>query len=275
MKHSLYLKFILAYLIFGFLSFFTIAVFSSQLTLDYLTKNEAEDLYREANYISSNFVRNYYSDSADSRSLSTIHSHFQALDTYLGADIWLLNADGTVLVNSAAGYSGESSTVIEEFDPTDMGSTYYMIGDFYGMFREDTLTVAAPISYNFKPRGYVLIHLPMSELTRERDSLLNITYLTLLFIFVFSLLVLGVFTFTVYRPLLKITSAARQYAEGNFSYALDIAGEDEIGQLADTLNYMAHELGETDDYQKKPQFPIYRGVIRFFVNIHQLSMACV
>ena len=39
MKHSLYLKFILAYLIFGFLSFFTIAVFSSQLTLDYLTKN--------------------------------------------------------------------------------------------------------------------------------------------------------------------------------------------------------------------------------------------
>ena len=57
--------------------------------------------------------------------------------------------------------------------------------------------------------------------------------------------------FAVYRPLLKITLAARQYAEGNFSYALKIAGEDEIGQLAATLNYMAHELGETDEYQKK------------------------
>lgn len=66
MKHSLYLKFILAYMIFGFLSFFTIAVFSSQMTLNYLTGQEAEDLYREANYISSNFVRNYYSDAADS-----------------------------------------------------------------------------------------------------------------------------------------------------------------------------------------------------------------
>ena len=52
MKHSLYLKFILAYMIFGFLSFFTIAVFSSQMTLNYLTEKEAEDLYREANYIS-------------------------------------------------------------------------------------------------------------------------------------------------------------------------------------------------------------------------------
>ena len=251
MKHSLYLKFILAYMIFGFLSFFTIAVFSSQMTLNYLTGQEAEDLYREANYISSNFVRNYYSDAADSRSLNTIHSHFQALSTYLGADIWLLNTDGTVLVNSAGGYSSESATIIEDFDPTDMGSNYYMIGDFYGMFRENTLSVAAPVTYNFKPRGYVLIHLPMSVLTGERDALLNITYMTLLFIFAFSLLVLGVFTFAVYRPLLKITSAARQYAEGNFSYALEITGEDEIGQLAATLNYMAHELGETDEYQKK------------------------
>ena len=72
MKHSLYLKFILAYMIFGFLSFFTIAVFSSQMTLNYLTEKEAEDLYREANYISSNFVRNYYSDAADSHSLATV-----------------------------------------------------------------------------------------------------------------------------------------------------------------------------------------------------------
>lgn len=251
MKHSLYLKFILAYVIFGFLSFVAVATFSSQMTLNYLTNKRAEDLYREANYISSNFVRNYYSDMADSRSLSTIYSHFQALDTYLGASIWLLNTDGTVLVNSETGYSGQSSTIIEDFDPTDMGNRYYLVGDFYGMFREDTLSVAAPVTYNFKPRGYVLIHLPMSALTSERDALLNITYLTLLFLFAFSLLVLGVFTFTVYRPLLKITAAARQYAEGNFSYALELAGEDEIGQLAATLNYMAHELKETDEYQKK------------------------
>ena len=113
------------------------------------------------------------------------------------------------------------------------------------------LSVAAPITYNFRPRGYVLIHLPMSSLLQERDSLLNITYLTLLFIFAFSLLILAVFTITVYRPLMKITESARQYALGNFKYEPDIGGEDEIGQLAATLNFMAHELGEADDYQKK------------------------
>lgn len=251
MKHSIYLKFILTYLIFGFFSFLVIAGLSSSWTLSYLTDKKSEDLYREANYISTNFVRNYYSDSPSADSLESIHSHFQALDTYLNASIWLLNADGTVLVDSDASFSAASSRVIEEFDPTDMGNTYYMTGDFYGHFQEKTLSVAAPITYNFKPRGYVLIHTPYSLLTRERDGLLNVTYLTVLLIFALSLLVLAVFTFTVYRPLMKITEAARQYAQGNFKYEAAIYGEDEIGQLAATLNYMAHELNDTDEYQKK------------------------
>lgn len=251
MKHSLYLKFLLTYLVFGFLSFFVIATFSSQMTMNYLTKSKAEDLYREASYISTNFVRSYYAKARNAQSLETIYSHFQALDTYLGASIWLVNPDGSVLVDSDTGFSQEPGLVIEEFDATDMGSRYYAIGNFYGMFKDETLTVSAPITYNFKVRGYVLIHTPFSLLEEERDAFLNTTYFTLLFIFLLSLLILAVFTFTVYRPLMKITEAAKQYALGNFQYELTIYKEDEMGQLADTLNFMAHELGEMDAYQKK------------------------
>ncbi len=251
MKHSLYLKFILTYLVFGLLGFLVIATFSSRMTLNYLTGRQAENLYREANYISTNFVRSYYSDSPNAASLESIHSHFQALDTYLNASIWLLNADGTLLVNSDTSLQDEPDTVIEDFDPTDMGSSYYTIGDFYGLFDEETLSVATPITYNFRPRGYVLIHMPMSLLTAERDGILNVIYLTLLLIFALSLMILAAFTVTVYWPLKKITEAARQYAQGNFKYQPEIYGEDEIGQLAATLNYMAHELNETDEYQKK------------------------
>ena len=251
MKHSLYLKFIAVYLIFGFLSFFVIATFSSQLILNRLTEKKAEDLYREANYISTSFVRSYYSRSSDAGSLSTIHSHFQALHTYLNASIWLLNPDGSVLVDSDVNFSEKPAMVIDSFDPTDMGSHYYTIGDFYGMFEEETLSVAAPITYNFRIRGYVLIHTSMALLNQERDRLLNVTYLTLLFIFILSLLILAVFTFSVYHPLMKITEAARQYALGNFKFEVPVYEEDEIGQLAATLNFMAHELADTDEYQKK------------------------
>lgn len=251
MKHSLYLKFILTYVVFGFLSFFIIATFSSQMTLNHLTSQKAESLYKEANYISTNFVRSYYSKSQDADSLRAIHSQFQALDMYLGASIWLLNSDGTILVDSDAAFSENTASGMSAFDPTDMGNRYYVIGNFYDTFEEEVLSVAAPITYNFRTRGYVLIHIPLSSIEGERDQILNITYLTVLLVFLLSLLVLAVFTFTVYRPLMKITEAARQYAQGNFKYTLEIYEEDEIGQLADTLNYMSHELGESDDYQKK------------------------
>ena len=251
MKHSLYLKFILTYVVFGFLSFFIIATFSSQMTLNHLTSQKAESLYKEANYISTNFVRSYYSKSQDADSLRAIHSQFQALDMYLGASIWLLNSDGTILVDSDAAFSENTASGMSAFDPTDMGNRYYVIGNFYDTFEEEVLSVAAPITYNFRTRGYVLIHIPLSSIEGERDQILNITYLTVLLVFLLSLLVLAVFTFTVYRPLMKITEAARQYAQGNFKYNLEINEEDEMGQLADTLNYMSHELGESDDYQKK------------------------
>lgn len=250
MKHALYLKFILAYLLFGFLSFFIIATFSSEMMLNQLTK-KADTLYHEANYISSEFVRSYYSQSPDADSLHTIHSHFQALDTYLNASIWLLNPDGTVLVDSDLNFSETPTLIINEFDPTDMGNRYYMTGDFYGRFDKEMLSVAAPITYNFKIRGYVLLHTPMDLLVQERESLLNTSYLTFLLVFALSLLILALFTFLVYIPLQKITEAARQYAQGNFKYELPAYGDDEIGRLSASMNYMAHELGEMDDYQKK------------------------
>ena len=56
MKHTLYLKFILAYCIFGFLSFVAIATFTSELSLNYLIKDKATAIYKEANLISNKYA---------------------------------------------------------------------------------------------------------------------------------------------------------------------------------------------------------------------------
>ena len=250
MGRSLYIKFLLAYALFGFLSFAVISTLISQLTLSHLTEQKAENLYREANYISSNFVHSYYTGSSSS-SLEPIHTQFQALDVYLDASIWLVDTDGTLLVNSKSSLQPDNPPVIAEFDPTDLGSGFYIIGDFYDYFDEKTLSVVAPVTYNFKTNGYVVLHTPYELLETERDSVLNLTYVTMLIIFVLSLLILLVFTVSVYYPVRAITEAASQYAAGNFKYAISISSEDEMGRLADTMNYMAQELSDMDEYQKK------------------------
>jgi signal transduction histidine kinase len=73
----------------------------------------------------------------------------------------------------------------------------------------------------------------------------------MLFMYLFSLSVLVVFTFAVYRPVRHITKAAEEYARGNYDYDPDVHGRDEIGYLAGTLHYMASEIGRAEDNQKK------------------------
>ena len=96
----------------------------------------------------------------------------------------------------------------------------------------------------------MLIHLPMSQISSSQDSILTILYLTAAMLFGLSLIILFVFTQTVYLPLRKINEGANEYAAGNLDYRIDVPTHDEMGYLAATLNYMSDELGKMEEYQK-------------------------
>ncbi len=113
------------------------------------------------------------------------------------------------------------------------------------------ISAFAPITSNYKVKGYVIIHTPMSELEASCNSLLNISYITLVILFLLSLIILLFFTEMVYLPLRKITHATEQYAVGNFRYEFQVDSEDEIGYLAASLAYMASEVAKSEDNQKR------------------------
>ncbi len=56
-------------------------------------------------------------------------------------------------------------------------------------------------------------------------------YITIGVIFTLSFVILLAFQFFVYRPLSKITEAAKQYASGNLEYEIPVNTEDEMGYL--------------------------------------------
>ena len=68
-------------------------------------------------------------------------------------------------------------------------------------------------------------------------------------VFILSLIILLVFTKTVYVPLKKITAGAKEYAAGNLSHTIKVNSADEMGYLANTLNYMSSELNKMEEYQ--------------------------
>ncbi|MCI9102885.1 MAG: HAMP domain-containing histidine kinase [Lachnospiraceae bacterium] len=244
MIRSLYYKFILSYVIFGLLGFLVIGFFSSNATYEYLLQEKADLLYDEANQLALD-CSSVYGRTAPS--LETVSHQLSILSPSLQSEIWVVNRDGMVTIDSEKGVREGLSV---DFDPTALGNKNYGIGNFYGTFPYDVLSVSAPITGNYTIYGYVLIHMPISQIQASRDGLLNIVYLTFGIIFILSLVILATFTLTVYFPLKKITAGANEYASGNLEYRIQLSSHDEIGYLAETLNYMSDKLNQLEEYQK-------------------------
>ena len=245
MKGTVYTKFIIGYILFGLFSFLTIAVLTSNWTFDHLAKEKAQDLYNEANLIANQYGSVYYNKKM---SLSEVEVQLKAIDTFLNVQIWMTDTNGMIILTTRD--SSLEDTYISDFDPISAGSKQYQVGDYYDMFEEEMISVCAPIISSFYTKGYIIIHSSVSSIKEARDSLLNISYITLFVILILSLIFLIIFTFIVYLPLKKITAAANAYASGNLKYNLKVYSNDEIGYLAGTLNYMAHELNKSEEYQR-------------------------
>ncbi|MCM1182478.1 MAG: ATP-binding protein [Roseburia sp.] len=248
MKRTLYLKFVVAYLIFAFFGFIVVATFTSSMTLEQMKRERADALYREALLISDSYAKDLYNSEV---TLESVWRQLEAIGTFMDASVWIVNPSGLIVLNSGSPLDIENPITIPNFSPTITGSSFYTVGNFFGMFDEDMISAFAPITSRFKVRGYVIVHASMEKLQQSCNSLLNISYLTLAILFLLSLIILLFFTEMVYIPLRKITHATEQYAVGNFRYEFQVDSEDEIGYLAASLAYMASEVAKSEDNQKR------------------------
>lgn len=248
MRKTLYLKFCLAYLIFGFFGFFIVATFASSMTLEHLKREKADSLYKEATLIANTYASDLYSNNI---SLDTVKKQLDAIDVFIDSTIWIINPSGRLILSTDAPLDVNTEVVIEDFDPTIAVGSYYTTGTFFDSFETEMLSAFAPITTNYKVQGYVVIHTSMDELRASKESLLSISYIMLVIIFLLSLIILLFFSEFVYVPLRKITTATEQYAAGNMHYELSVESEDEIGYLAAALSYMASEIAKNEDGQKK------------------------
>ena len=247
MKSTLRLKFIMLYIIFGFLSIFTVSLLSNQLLLNKLEQDSSQNMYRIANQTATSYLPSYFSNDLSAWS---VHSQLQAMQLYLNASVWFVKTDGT-LITSAPLDGIEAPEQILEFDPAEIGNNQFISGNYHGYFEEDVITVMAPVTQDFSVQGYLLIHRPIESLKQTCHSLILPVYITMAVIYLLSFLFLIGFEFFVFRPLRQITEAATQYASGNLTYEIPVTTHDEMGYLSASLNYMSSQLKDMEEYQKK------------------------
>lgn len=248
MKKTLYLKFVLAYFIFGVFSFIAVSVFVPGMTKEQLVREKVEDLYSEAVLIADTYATGLYTSETD---LETVKGQLDALSLYMNAIIRIINPSGRLVLDTSAPINVEDVVIIKDFDPTVTSGSFYVADNFFGSFDSDVLSVLAPITSNYMVKGYVVIHYRMSDIQESCNGLLSISYITMVVLFLLSLIILIFFTELVYVPIRKITYATEQYASGNMHYQFQVESEDEIGYLAGCLNYMASQIAGAEDDQKK------------------------
>lgn len=248
MKKVLYWKFLAVYAVFGFLSFFLISTWGSSLIEDRLISEISDRLYTQGSSITDNDTVKYFNDEI---SLQTLYDSLSTVADFQNTQIRVINPSGNILLNTEDALRPISFDVIEDFDPAAFGPKYYEISTFFNEFSTTQLNVMVPITNNMETKGYVSLHLPMELIYELREELLRDVLWIFIGIFLLSLMILGLFTITVYRPLQKIITGTMEYAMGNLKYKINVDTNDEMGYLASTMNFMGEELLKHNEYQKQ------------------------
>ena len=248
MKSTLSLKFIFLYFVFAFLSIFAVSALSSPLITTYLEEKIATTLYQDTNLTATEYLPAYFEEEIE---LSDVYAHLRGMTSYTNATIWFVDRSGEMIACSRPNDDIIVPLSIENFNPIELGSKQYVIGDYHGYFSEDVITVLAPVTNNFSIKGYLLVHKSYSYIEDLRAPLVRNVFLIVFCVIFLSLILLIGLSFFVLRPLRKVTDAARQYSSGNLDVKIPVNTQDEIGYLSASLNYMSSQLKDMEDYQKK------------------------
>jgi signal transduction histidine kinase len=117
-------------------------------------------------------------------------------------------------------------------------------------FGNEFMLIGIPVYINQELTGGLLLSFPLAPVEDTAAILQRqLFYISLILLVAASLLsFLLARTFT--RPIVDIEKAAAQMADGDFSARINVKQQDEIGQLAKTINYLGQQLSQIDEMRK-------------------------
>ena len=239
MRFPLRLKLALIYLVIAGAGFLLLGTVGTRLMLKSSEDQMISALYRDANYLAASYRVN---------TGSVNQGALEAMAYASGSVIWILSDNGEV-----EAYTGKTAPPesVPDFDPRSGVGNYYMEGDFYGCFKEDMLSVYAPLTFGVRTRGYVVFHYPMSLVRQDGDRKAGFSWVTYIVMLLLLLAAFILFDIFFIRPLRKVQQAAMEYADRNLSYPSDVHTHDEIGALSDNLDEIARQLVSSADDQHR------------------------
>lgn len=245
MKNSVYFNYIIGYLIFAIIALLGINYYIDPLVYDFVTDIQGDETYKTAYSISQRYGKYHYDiENGSYNYMEELTSIAFSTNTI----IWITDDDGTMLYSSEDYYRTKRVDNLADYFKHDC----YSYGTFNNLFAQPYTSSAAPIVNGYNTYGYVIVSKSSSYINENAVVIMNYIYIIAIAILFLSLIPLAILICSTMLPLKKIRIATKEYAKGNFDYdGLKIKSQNEIGELATSINLMANEIKNIDDKQKK------------------------
>lgn len=163
------------------------------------------------------------------------------------AQVQLINQNGDLLADT---HRSQHKNILhlEDVKQGLEGETSYYFSEHEG---EKVLSVTYPLKAGAEQVGAIRFTTSLEPLYEVffRNTLLLLSAGGVVIVLAF---LLGYFlATTITKPVKKITMAAEEMAAGKFSTRIQKKNNDEIGRLADTLNFMAEKVQEHEQFKNQ------------------------
>lgn len=248
MKSNLLSKFIVLYFAIVIVGFWFVSTLSYSLNYKIITEQTSSSMYDEAKAIADRYAHSYF----DKENLLSIRGELATVSLLGHTRVMLLDPKGYIVLDTGSDtINFDTPYYLEDFNPTITGNQKFQIGSFFGIFNNNTMSVIYPVSGTYSTKGYIAVHMPLSTIKENVSLIFNSNYFTYLTLIMLTMVFLVFFYLQVHKPLREIIKGVNQYGKGDLSYKIKDLNNDEIGRLADALNYMVSELNENDKFQQK------------------------
>ncbi|MBE5906672.1 MAG: HAMP domain-containing histidine kinase [Lachnospiraceae bacterium] len=248
MKKTLLTKIIFGYVIFLLVAFFALKIYTFSHMQQVIESDEAETLYSQAVSIAGSYGYRFFNEQITKENLQ---EYLLNASTFLDCDIWVISTDGKV-TGVSLDESSPSPNYIRDFDVTEMfNNSFYNIGSFHSYFKNDYLSVYAPITIKYNVCGYVILHKPASALSQLVAKATSLTFQTALIIMASSTIVFWFLIRRIIHPVKQLCQAADEFMRDNFKAKASVNGHDELSYIGQAMNDMANKLETHEESQRK------------------------
>lgn len=244
MKRSIFRRLLFSYLFTVLFGIASVGILISFLTKGYIYEDSQEELLRKARIVNLAIQDDETISEASERLLSF-------LDESFNTRIWVFNRQGEIIATSTKDevYIGKSvaKSIVEK---TLKGEDAVQRLKFEGL-TEPMISVVVPWGKESNVYGGIVLHAPVTGvnkiIAKIRETILWATILGILF----STAMVSYLSWSISRPLRKIDQVTSKISMGNYDERIQIDSQDELGDLADTVNTLAEKLAKTVEERER------------------------